>query len=122
MNYRWRPATIAQIDALLSLATAAYEHDYTKPDINRRNEINIRDGRHPVVEMTVTGFVPNDVCLNGDDSRFHLITGPNMSGKSTFMRQVAIIVLMAHIGSLCPSQRGKHLYCGQDIHTRWRIG
>lgn len=95
---------MATIDVLLSLATAAYENDYVKPAINDSGEISIRDGRHPVVEKTVRGFVPNDIALNGADSRFHLITGPNMSGKSTFMRQVAIIVLMAHIGSFVPAR------------------
>lgn len=95
---------MALLDVLLSLANAAFEHGYVKPAINDDGEIRIKDGRHPIVEMTVSGFVPNDVYLNQTDSRFHLITGPNMSGKSTFMRQVAIIVLMAHIGSFVPAK------------------
>ncbi len=95
---------IATLDVLLSLSNAAYEHNYIKPSFNEDGEIRIKDGRHPIVEMSVSGFVPNDVFLNKTDSQFHLITGPNMSGKSTFMRQVATIVLMAHIGSFVPAK------------------
>ena len=95
---------IACVDVLLSLSNAAYEHSYIMPSINEDGELQIKDGRHPIVELSVSGFVPNDVYLNRTDSQFHLITGPNMSGKSTFMRQVAIIVLMAHIGSFVPAK------------------
>ena len=124
MNYRWRPRTIAQIDALLSLATAAYEHDYTKPDIKpSQRDKHTRRGAIRFVEMTVTGFVPNDVCLNGDDSRFHLIYRPKHVWEiPRLCGKWAIIVLMAHIGSYVPAKEASICIVDRIFHTRWRIG
>lgn len=93
-------------DALLSLATVAREYGYVKPRMNETGVLKITEGRHPIVERTVTdaAFVPNDVNMDTDENRMLIITGPNMAGKSTYMRQVALIVLMAHIGSFVPAQ------------------
>lgn len=96
---------ISVADCLCSLANVAKANSYVKPLVNSGNVINIKDGRHPIVEayMKDSIFVPNDTYLNTDDSRFSIITGPNMAGKSTYMRQTAIIVLMAQIGSFVPA-------------------
>ncbi len=93
------------LDALLSLAQVAAENGYVRPLINQEGRIEIREGRHPVVEQSLgrDQFVPNDTLIT-DQSRIMIITGPNMAGKSTYMRQVALIVLMAHIGSFVPAQ------------------
>ncbi len=95
---------IAAIDVLSSFADVAVQNDYCKPEISEQDGIIIRDGRHPVVEKYLTNesFVPNDVELNSSDHQVIIITGPNMAGKSTIIRQVALIVLMAHIGSYVP--------------------
>ena len=94
------------LDALLSLARVAIENNYVRPIMTDDGELIIRDGRHPVVEKTMSDgmFVPNDTEMNTDDKRMQIITGPNMAGKSTYMRQVALIVLMAHIGSFVPAR------------------
>ena len=97
---------LAKLDCLLSLAEVAVESNYTKPQIN--NQIvgyNIVEGRHPVVEKLIKSerFVPNDLLIN-DKQRTIIITGPNMAGKSTYMRQVALIVLLSHIGSFVPAK------------------
>ena len=96
---------IANIDVLLSLAQIAEENNYVKPIINVGDIIDIKNGRHPVVEQTLQQgcFVANDTYLDTNENRFHIITGPNMAGKSTYMRQVALIVLMAQIGSFVPA-------------------
>ncbi len=99
--------TLAMIDSLSSLALVALENDFCKPVINSNvKEINIVDGRHCVVEQTLKNdrFVPNDTLLDDNENRIIIITGPNMAGKSTYMRQVALIVLMAHIGSYVPAK------------------
>ncbi len=98
-------ALLARLDAYYSLATVAVKNDYSRPEVNSGDEIYIKDGRHPVVEQFVkdTYFVPNDALLDTRDNRLMLITGPNMAGKSTYMRQVAIITLMAQIGSFVPA-------------------
>ncbi len=98
-------ALLAQLDVFCSLATVAARYLYVRPDINESDIITIKDGRHPVVERFVKDsyFVPNDVMLDTRDNRLMLITGPNMAGKSTYMRQVALIVLMAQIGSFVPA-------------------
>ena len=98
-------AIIAACDVYLSLANVAAKNRYVRPEINSGPAIEIKDGRHPVVEQFVrdTYFVPNDTKLNLTDTRLMLITGPNMAGKSTYMRQVALIVLMAQIGSFVPA-------------------
>jgi len=100
---------VAELDALQSLAEVAARYDYTRPIVDESDEIVIKDGRHPVVErfMEPGRFVPNDVELNCRDKRLLIITGPNMAGKSTYLRQVALIVLMAQIGSFIPARYGK---------------
>ncbi|MBR3879789.1 MAG: DNA mismatch repair protein MutS [Clostridia bacterium] len=96
---------IAEIDAYYSLATVAAKNRYVRPEVTSTDEISIKDGRHPVVEQFVKDsyFVPNDTMLNLKTDRLLLITGPNMAGKSTYMRQVALITLMAQIGSFVPA-------------------
>ncbi|MDG5758671.1 DNA mismatch repair protein MutS [Natronococcus sp. A-GB1] len=93
---------LATVDALASLATHAAENRWVNPALNEGDRLEIEQGRHPVVEQT-TEFVPNDVRLD-DDRGFLVVTGPNMSGKSTYMRQVAAIVLLAQIGSFVPAK------------------
>lgn len=92
------------LDALLSLARVASEYNYARPRINDEGRYEIANGRHPVVEDSIgrERFVPNDTALSRED-RVMIITGPNMAGKSTYMRQVALIVLMAHMGSFVPA-------------------
>ena len=101
---------LATLDALVSLATVAAQYDYCRPDIIEDDqhdlEIDIEGGRHPVVERTQASFVPNDAHLT-DDQRLAVITGPNMSGKSTYMRQVAQIVLLAQVGSFVPAKAAR---------------
>lgn len=101
---------IARVDVLLSFATIATECDYVKPEIVDSNELYIKDGRHPVVEkiLPMGQYVPNDLKLiadihNYEDTQFMILTGPNMAGKSTYMRQNALIVLLAQIGSFVPA-------------------
>lgn len=95
---------IAVLDTICSFATVAVENNYVMPSITNTDEIKIIAGRHPVVERNVnTTFIPNDTYLNCNDYRFHIITGPNMAGKSTYMRQVALITYMAQIGSFVPA-------------------
>ncbi|MEE0927816.1 MAG: DNA mismatch repair protein MutS, partial [Acutalibacteraceae bacterium] len=96
---------IALIDTLCSLAETAVRNDYVRPRLNTEGIINIRAGRHPVVEQMIkTPFVSNDTYLDLKDDRCAVITGPNMAGKSTYMRQVALITLMAQIGSFVPAE------------------
>ncbi|MQF69102.1 DNA mismatch repair protein MutS [SAR202 cluster bacterium AD-804-J14_MRT_500m] len=97
---------LAEIDAVASLAEAAFRHGYVRPILSEDGPLEIKEGRHPIVEQMIpTGsFVPNDIYLNCDDVQLMLITGPNMSGKSTFIRQVGLIVLMAQIGSFVPAE------------------
>ncbi|MFO7819068.1 MAG: DNA mismatch repair protein MutS, partial [Halanaerobacter sp.] len=96
---------LAQLDSLVSLAETALNNNYTKPKVNETDEVEIKDGRHPVVEdmMDKEAFVPNDASLDGGENRFCIITGPNMSGKSTYMRQVALITLLTQMGSFVPA-------------------
>ena len=96
---------LAHLDVFSSLAEVAVRYHYARPTLNVGNEINIRQGRHPVVEQTLTDahFVPNDTYLANDDAQLIVLTGPNMSGKSTYLRQVALIVLLAQIGSFVPA-------------------
>ena len=100
---------IATIDALLSFAAVAVAKNYVKPQIDDCNDIRIREGRHPVVEdlMKSGEFVPNDITLDPADASLLIVTGPNMAGKSTFLRQVALITLMAQIGSFVPASEAK---------------
>jgi len=99
--------SVAELDMLLSFAEVASENGYCCPEVDAGDEIMIKEGRHPVVEKEVKeGFVPNDVHLDGHN-RLMIITGPNMSGKSTFMRQTALIVLMSQLGSFVPAREAK---------------
>lgn len=102
-------SALAELDVFLSFATVASDNRYVMPEIDADSEIVIRDGRHPVVEQFVTDayFVPNDTTLDTKNNRLMLITGPNMAGKSTYMRQVALITLMAQIGSFVPAASAK---------------
>ncbi len=98
-------AAVAEADVLCNLAHVAIGRNYCRPEITQDSQLHITDGRHPVVEAMQTGtmFVPNDTHMGTDDHRVSIITGPNMAGKSTYMRQVALIVLMAQIGSFVPA-------------------
>ena len=101
--------SVATLDVLASLAEAADANGYVMPDVDNSEDIIIKDGRHPVVESLIPAgsFVPNDTTLNTDEDRVNIITGPNMAGKSTYMRQVALITLMAQIGSFVPASYAK---------------
>lgn len=98
-------AAVGELDVYVSLAAAAVENGYCRPDVRMSGEIVIKEGRHPVVEQLMSGapFVANDTLLNGADHMIAVITGPNMAGKSTYMRQTALIVLMAQMGSFVPA-------------------
>ncbi|MCM1367372.1 MAG: DNA mismatch repair protein MutS [Roseburia sp.] len=100
---------IADLDCIVSLATAAKQNGYAKPEITESGEISISEGRHPVAELLPSDelFVPNNTALDNGDSRIMLITGPNMAGKSLYMRQVALITVMAHIGSFVPAKSAR---------------
>ncbi|MCM1024397.1 MAG: DNA mismatch repair protein MutS [Prevotella sp.] len=102
-------SAVAQLDVLCSFAYTALKNGYTKPDIAIDGVIDIKDGRHPVVELMLTDemYVPNDAYLDTGGSRMSIITGPNMSGKSTYMRQTALIALMAQIGCFVPARYAK---------------
>ena len=112
-------ALLAEIDCYRALADVAQKNKYVCPEVDTGDAIRIRDGRHPVVEQYVKGsyFVPNDTELDTNRNRLMLITGPNMAGKSTYMRQVALIVLMAQIGSFVPAAEA-HVGVVDRIFTR----
>ena len=97
---------VARLDVLCSLAETAVRNNYTMPEVDTSRELNIKEGRHPVVEQSMKDvlFVPNDTYLNDADDRVAIVTGPNMAGKSTYMRQTALIVLMAQMGSFVPAR------------------
>ncbi len=102
-------AAVSRIDSLCSMAQVSLENNYVKPEITLESVIEIKDGRHPVIEKILLDhpFTPNDVYLTNTDSKLLIITGPNMSGKSTFMRQTALIVLMAQMGCFVPARYAK---------------
>lgn len=110
---------VATVDVLLSLAETAAAKGYAKPDVNESNELRIRDGRHPVVEdlMKRGDFVPNDTVLDPAAAFLQIVTGPNMAGKSTYLRQVALITLMAQVGSFVPAAEA-HVGVVDRIFTR----
>lgn len=101
--------SLAALDVLASLAQTAVNNNYTCPVISNNGVIEIKDGRHPVVEALLSDapFVPNDTILDTDENRCAIITGPNMAGKSTYMRQIALITLLAQIGSFVPAKSAK---------------
>lgn len=96
---------ISVLDIICSFSEVSTKNKYVRPNINLNGKIEIKDGRHPVVEKLLDGvpFVPNDVILDRDENRVNIITGPNMAGKSTYMRQIALIVLMAQVGCFVPA-------------------
>lgn len=100
---------LADLDAIAALAEVAHRHDYTRPIVDESGVIDLRDARHPVVETMLEpgAFVPNDIKLEQSGARLLLVTGPNMAGKSTLMRQVALIVLMAQAGSFVPARSAR---------------
>jgi DNA mismatch repair protein MutS len=102
-------SAVAQVDVLMSLGTVAAENNYCLPQVDLSDKLEITEGRHPVVEKMRedTFFVPNDTRMNGKDDLAVILTGPNMAGKSTYMRQVALIVLLAQMGSFVPAQRAR---------------
>ena len=107
------------LDALLSLARVARENNYVRPTLTDDGTLTIHDGRHPVVERMLSDnlFVPNDTEMNDGKLRMQIITGPNMAGKSTYMRQVALIVLMAHMGSFVPAREAA-ISLVDNVYTR----
>lgn len=100
---------VALVDVLLALAECAFRNDYVRPLVDESGRIEIKAGRHPVVEQNLPGghFVPNDVRMDSDSCRFMLITGPNMGGKSTYMRQTALIVILAQMGCFVPAREAR---------------
>lgn len=110
---------ISEIDALWSLSFVARENNYVKPEINTKGVIEIEEGRHPVVETLTkaNSFIANDTILDLKDNRMMLITGPNMAGKSTYMRQVALISIMAQMGSFVPAKKANLSICDK-VFTR----
>ncbi len=112
-------AGVGRLDVLCSFAAAAVQNGYVRPKVDDSGVIDIREGRHPVVERMLTDslFVPNDTHMDGGADRLSIITGPNMAGKSTYMRQVALIVLMAQMGSFVPA-RSAHIGVVDRVFTR----
>lgn len=110
---------VAWLDLFASLAAVAEKNRYVRPEIDKNGVIRITGGRHPVVEQMIPNdmFVKNDTCLDHNDNRISIITGPNMAGKSTYMRQTALIVLMAQIGSFVPAESAQIGICDR-IFTR----
>ena len=96
-------AAVAELDVLASLAEVAALYDYTRPVVEDSSQLVVRQGRHPVVERMLDGFVPNDLALDRDTHRLLLLTGPNMAGKSTYLRQAALLAILAQMGSFVPA-------------------
>ena len=103
---------------MLPFALVAERNHYVRPVLNEKGVIDIRDGRHPVVEQMTDHdmFISNDTYLDNQKHCIAIITGPNMAGKSTYMRQTALIVLLAQIGSFVPAKNGKYRHCRPDFH------
>ncbi|MCL2575188.1 MAG: DNA mismatch repair protein MutS [Defluviitaleaceae bacterium] len=108
---------LAHIDVLQALGKIANDYNYIQPNVTNGGIIEIHDSRHPVIERIFEGFVPNNVYLNDTDSKIAIITGPNMAGKSTFMRQVALCVVMAQMGSFIPATAANIAVC-DAVYTR----
>ncbi|MFW5953112.1 MAG: DNA mismatch repair protein MutS [Candidatus Natronoplasma sp.] len=99
---------LAELDVLADFAHVSLRNNYNRPEVFPKGKIEIREGRHPVVETTIDeNFVPNDADLDDMNNQFLIITGPNMSGKSTYMRQIALIILMAQVGCFVPAEKAK---------------
>ncbi len=100
-------AYLARLDCILNLAEIAEQHDYRRPSINTDGIIDVEEGRHPVIEKMIVGerFVPNSIRMDNQENQILIITGPNMAGKSTVLRQTAILVIMAHMGSFVPARK-----------------
>ena len=109
---------VSTLDVLTSFATVAEDMNYCRPEINSSGAIDIKNGRHPVIEkiLGAGSFVENDTYLNKEETRLAIITGPNMAGKSTYMRQVALITLMAQVRKFCTSRKCENRSCRQDIY------
>jgi DNA mismatch repair protein MutS len=116
-------AATAHLDVLQGLADRALAQSFTRPLVNTSYDLSIRAGRHPIVEnqRDAERFVPNDTQMNGQDRQFILITGPNMAGKSTYIRQVAVLAIMAHIGSFVPADE-MTIGCIDRVFTRVGAG
>jgi DNA mismatch repair protein MutS len=112
-------ASLAALDALASLAEVARLHDYCRPEVDDSRCLTFSEGRHPVLDQQTSGerFVPNDTDLDASSKRFAIITGPNMAGKSTYIRQVALLTLLAQIGSYVPARKA-HVGLADRIFTR----
>jgi len=111
-----------QLDVLTCFAVRAQREKYIRPQLANNRELTIKDGRHPVVEKllpTTERFIPNDISMNAEKNQIHLITGPNMAGKSTYLRQVGLLVLMAQVGSFIPA---KEASIGIVDHLFTRVG
>jgi len=112
-------AAIAMLDVLASLAEVAYLNNYQRPLVDESGVIEIKAGRHPVVEKNLhkSRFIPNDLKINKDDKSFAIITGPNMGGKSTYMRQAALLLIMAQMGSFVPAEKA-HIGIADKVFAR----
>jgi DNA mismatch repair protein MutS len=108
---------IAELDVYVALAEVALKNDYVRPQLTNSDEIYIREGRHPVVELQSHPFIPNDLYLNSTTDQLIILTGPNMGGKSTYLRQTALILILAQMGSFVPANEA-HLGCVDRIYTR----
>lgn len=108
---------LGELDAYASLAEVALKNDYVRPVLTDGDEIYIRQGRHPVVELQSQPFIPNDLYLNTTTDQLTILTGPNMGGKSTYLRQTALIVILAQMGSFVPAKEAR-LGCVDRIYTR----
>ena len=108
---------VAELDVYVSLAETALKNNYVRPQITSGDEIFIQDGRHPVVERQSRPFIPNDLYMNATTDQMLILTGPNMGGKSTYLRQTALIVIMAQMGSFVPAVKAR-MGCVDRIYTR----
>jgi DNA mismatch repair protein MutS len=108
---------LGELDAYASLSELAVKNDYVRPKLTNGDEIYIRQGRHPVVELQSRPFIPNDLYLNATTDQLTILTGPNMGGKSTYLRQTALIVILAQMGSFVPAKEAR-LGCVDRIYTR----
>ncbi len=108
---------LAELDAYASLSEVALKNDYVRPKLTGSEELYIRQGRHPVVELQTHPFIPNDLYLNSTSDQLMILTGPNMGGKSTYLRQAALIVILAQMGSFVPAREAR-LGCVDRIYTR----